>query len=122
MAQDQNDILDSELTRHQTEIALKKAWNGYELSNKENNLQGKKYYAWKIYKLQRELGVLATPFKELKMLALEFYRKNRELFNNEVIEGEKVLKVMLETGYMPDKPIRTKKVNDSESNGAAGLL
>jgi len=98
MAQDQNDILDSELTRHQTEIALKKAWNGYELSNKENNLQGKKYYAWKIYKLQRELGVLATPFKELKMLALEFYRKNRELFNNEVIEGEKVLKVMMETG------------------------
>ena len=115
MAEDKKDIRDSGFTKHQTEYALKKAKMGYHLSYKESNLQGKKYYAWKLYKLQRELGVLATSFKELKMLALEFYRKNRELFNNEVIEGEKVLKVMMERSYMPDRPIKTKKIKSKNS-------
>ena len=115
MAEDKKDIRDSGFTKHQTEYALKKAKMGYHLSYKENNVEGKKYYAWIIYKLQRELGILAIPLRELKMLALEFYRKNRELFNNEVIEGEKVLKVMMERGYMPDRPIKTKKIKSKNS-------
>jgi hypothetical protein len=108
MAEDKKDIRDSGFTKHQTEYALKKAKMGYHLSYKENNPQGKKYYAWMLYKLHRELGLRATPFKEVKLLALEFYRKNVELLGDE-IRGEKVLKVMMERDYMPDKPIKTKK-------------
>jgi hypothetical protein len=53
---------------------------GYHLSNKENNLEGKKYYAWIIHKLEHELGMRTTPLSEVKMLALEYYRKHPELF------------------------------------------
>jgi hypothetical protein len=104
MVQDKNNILDSGFTRHQTESALKKAQIGYELSNEENNIEGKKYYAWIIYKLQHELRIRVTPFREVKMLALQFFTKNPELFKQDEVEGEKVLKVMLERAYMPDKP------------------
>jgi hypothetical protein len=45
----------------------------------------------------------------MMLLGLEFYSKNAELFGDEV-EGEEVLKVMIEKGYMPDKPIKTKKI------------
>ncbi len=34
------------------------------------------------------------------------------------IKGAEVLKIMMESGYMPDKSIITKKVNDGESNRA----
>ena len=61
MAQERNDILDSGFTRHQTEIALKKARIAYDISKKKNNLEGKKYYAWIIYKLERELGMRVPP-------------------------------------------------------------
>jgi hypothetical protein len=111
MVKDKNNILDSGFTRQQTEIALKKAQIGYDLSNKENNVEGKKHYAWIIYKLQRELRIRATPFREVKMLALQFFTKNPELFKQDEIKGEKVLKVMMESGYMPDKPIKMKKMN-----------
>jgi hypothetical protein len=77
------------------------------LSNKENNLQGKKYYAWIIYKLQRELGIRAIPLGEVKMLALQFYANNAQPFKSEV-KGEEILKTMMERAYMPDKPIKTK--------------
>jgi hypothetical protein len=45
------------------------------------------------------------------MLVIDFLLKNRGQSeqNNGGIKRE-VLKVMMETGYMPDKPIRTKKV------------
>jgi hypothetical protein len=72
MVQDKNDILDSGFTRYQNEIALKKARIGYQLSNKQNNPEGKKYYVWVIYKLQRELGMRAISFREVKLLALDF--------------------------------------------------
>ena len=43
--EDENDILDSGLTRHQTEIALKKARMAYEISKKKNMPVNKNYYA-----------------------------------------------------------------------------
>jgi hypothetical protein len=102
---DKNKVLDSGFTRDQTYYALKKARIGYDVSNRENNIEGKKYYAWLIYKRERELGMRAIPLRELKMLALDFYSKNVELFGDE-IRGEKVLKVMMERVYMPDKPVK----------------
>jgi hypothetical protein len=109
MIQDKSNLLDSGFTRQQTEYALKKARIGYDLSNKENNVEGKKYYAWIIYKLERELGIRVVPWGELAALALDFFGKNPKLFKNEV-RGEEVLNVMIEKGYMPDKPIKTKKI------------
>jgi hypothetical protein len=53
--------------------------------------------------------IRATPLREMMLLGLEFYSKNAELFGDEV-EGEEVLKAMIEKGYMPDKPIKTKKI------------
>jgi hypothetical protein len=40
----------------------------------------KKHYACIMHKLERELGMRATPLGEVKMLALEYYRKHPELF------------------------------------------
>jgi hypothetical protein len=51
MIQEPNDILDSGLTRQQTEIALKKARMAYDISNNKNRPAGKNYYACLIYKL-----------------------------------------------------------------------
>jgi photosystem II reaction center protein PsbP len=91
MTQDQNDILDSGLTRrHQTEIALKKAWIGYDISNKKNSQAGKNYHACQIYKLERELGMRTKPLREVKMLALEYYKENPELLKEVEAMGEKV--------------------------------
>jgi hypothetical protein len=80
MIQDPNDILESGLTRHQTEIELKKARMAYDLSSKKNRPAGRKYYALMIYKLERELGMRTRPLREVKLLALEYYRKHPELF------------------------------------------
>jgi hypothetical protein len=74
------DILDSGLTRHQTEIELKKAYREYELSKTKNWPANMKYYALLIYKFERELGKRTRPLREVKMLALEYYRKHRERF------------------------------------------
>jgi hypothetical protein len=71
MAEDKKDIRDSGFTKHQTEYALKKAKMGYHLSYKENNPQGKKYYAWTLYKLHRELGLPLVPLPEVRMLVIQ---------------------------------------------------
>ena len=112
MAENKKDVFDSGFTRQQTHCGLKKAKMGYRLSYKENNPQGKKYYAWIIYKSYRELGLPLLPLPELRMLVLEFLLKNRGLFKqtSSGIKHAEVLKFMMESGYMPDKPIRTKKV------------
>jgi hypothetical protein len=60
--------------------------------------------------LHRELGIPLVPLPEEKMLVLELL-KNRGLFKQQDSSGIKhaeVLKFMMETGYMPDKPIKTK--------------
>ena len=47
------------------------------------------------------------------MLVIDFLLKNRGPFKqqgSDRIKHAEVLKVMMETGYMPNKPIRTKKV------------
>jgi hypothetical protein len=49
---------------------------GYRLSYKENNIQGKKYYAWIIYKSYRELGLPLLPLPEMRMLVTQFLLKN----------------------------------------------
>jgi hypothetical protein len=67
-----------------------------------------------IYKLHRELGIPLVPLPEEKMLVLEFLLKNPGLFKQQGSDGIKyaeVLKFMMESGYMPDKPIKTKKMN-----------
>ena len=100
-------------TIQQGYYVLKKAKVGYHLAYKENNPQGKKYYAWILYKLYRELGIPLVHLPEEKMLVLEFLLKNRGLFKQQGSDGIKdaeVLKFMMETGYMPDKPIRTKNL------------
>ena len=86
---------------------------GYHLSYKENNPQGKKYYAWILYKLHRELGIPLVHLPEEKMLVIQFLLKNPGLFKqqgNGGIKHAEVLKFMIESGYMADKPIRTKKI------------
>jgi hypothetical protein len=110
MAEDKKDVFDSGFTRQQGYYALKKAKFGYHLSYKENNPQGKKYYAWILYKLHRELGIPLVPLPELRMLVIDFLLKNRGLFKEGGGVKNEVLKVMIESGYMPDKPIRTKKI------------
>ncbi len=80
-----------------------------------NHPQGKKYYAWILYKLRRELRIPLVPLPEEKMLVLEFLLKNRGLFKQQGSDGIKVpevLKFMMESGYMPDRPIRTKKIKE----------
>jgi hypothetical protein len=110
VVQVKNDILDSGFTRQQSYYALKKAKMGYHLSYKENNPQGKKYYAWILYKLHRELGIPLVPLPEEKMLVTQFLLKNPGLFKqgSDGIKGAEVLKIMMESGYTPDKPIKTK--------------
>jgi hypothetical protein len=111
MAEDKKDVFDSGFTRQQGYYALKKAKFGYHLSYKENNPQGKKYYAWIIYKLHRELEIPLIPLPELRMLFIQFLLKNPRLFKQDGgIKHAEVLKVMMESGYMPDKPIKMKKI------------
>ena len=51
------------------------------------------------------------PLPEVKMLVTQFLLKNPGLFKQDGgIKDAEVLKVMMESGYMPDKPIRTKKI------------
>jgi hypothetical protein len=111
MAEDKKDVFDSGFTRQQGYYALKKAKMGYHLSYKENNPQGKKYYAWILYKLYRELRIPLVPLPEVSMLVTQSLLKNPGLFKQDGgIKDAEVLKVMMESGYMPDKPIRTKKI------------
>jgi hypothetical protein len=113
MAEEKKVVVDSGFTRQQGYCALKKAKMGYHLSYKENNQQGKKYYAWILYKLHRELEIPLVPLPELRMVIIEFLLKNRGLFKQQDSDGIKhagVLKFMMESGYMPDKPIKMKKI------------
>ncbi len=59
--------------------------------------------------MHRELGIPLVPLPEEKMLVLELL-KNRGLFKQQDSSGIKhaEVKFMMETGYMPDKPIKTK--------------
>jgi hypothetical protein len=49
---------------------------------------------------------------EVRMLVIQFLLKNPELFKQDGsgTKHSEVLKFMMETGYMPDKPIRTKEI------------
>ena len=106
MAEDNKDVVDSRFTRQQGYYALKKAKMGYYLSYEENNPQGKKYYAWILYKLHCE--------PELNAVVTQFLLRNPGLFKqgNDGIKVPEVLKFMMESGYMPDKPIKTKKIKE----------
>ena len=113
MAEDMNDVFDSGFTREQRYCALKKAKLGYHLSYKENNPQAKKYYAWIIYKLYRELGIPLVPLPELSAVVTQFLLENPGLFKQQCNSGIKVpevLKFMIKSGYVPDKPIKIKKI------------
>jgi hypothetical protein len=58
-------------------------------------------------------------FRDLKMLALEFYNNNPELFKQGV-EGEEVLKTMIEKGYTFGK--RYMKEEDQERRELSSTL
>jgi hypothetical protein len=118
MAQDRNDIVDSGLTRYQTEIALKKAWNGYELSNKKNSQAWKNYYACQIYKLERKLGMRTPPLREVKMLALEYYKEKPELLKEIEAPGERVPA----KDCIYDEPIAVSKQDNNNNNNANFLI
>jgi hypothetical protein len=77
---------------------LKKAWMAYKMSESKNDLKGKQYYAGVIQNLEREQGKTVTQFHELKILALEYYSKNAEVFKDGVT-GEEILKKMTENRY-----------------------
>jgi hypothetical protein len=66
--------------------------------------------------LHCELGIHLLPLPELRMLVIDLL-KNRGLFKQQDGGGIKreVLKVMMERGYMPDQPIKTKKVKSKNS-------
>jgi hypothetical protein len=68
------------------------------------------YYGWIIYKLHRELGIPLVPLPEVSMLVTQFLLQNPGLFRQGSggIKGAEVLKIMMESGYTPDKPIKTK--------------
>ena len=113
MAEVKKDVFDSGFTRQQGYCALKKAKLGYHLSYKENNPQAKKYYAWILYKLHHELGIPLVPLPELSAVVTQFLLENPGLFKQQGSSGIKVpevLKFMMESGYMPDKPIKQSKV------------
>jgi hypothetical protein len=63
----------------QTTNELRKVWIGYSISDKNNGIERKQYYAAVIQKLERDLGKTVTPFRELKMFALKYYSDNAEL-------------------------------------------
>jgi hypothetical protein len=71
------------------------------LAYKENNPEGKKYYAWLFYKLHRELGIPLLPLPEDGRLFKQ---------GSDAIKHAEVLKSMMKSGYTPDKPIKSKKV------------
>ena len=108
MLPDKNKIFDSGYARDQTYYALKKANLGYHYSNRDKNEEGKKFYAWTIYKLEHELGLPSKPLRELDFLALEFYSKNPQLFKGEAT-GEEVLDKMIEMGYTCGKRYEKKE-------------
>jgi hypothetical protein len=63
--------------------------------------------------LHRELGIPLVPLPEVSMLITQFLLKNPGLFK-QAVKVEEVLRVMMESGYMPDKPIKTKKIKVKE--------
>ena len=67
-------MLNSGFSEDPSTKALKKAWVAYSISDKNNDIERKQYYAAVIQKLERELGKTITPFRELKMLGLKYYR------------------------------------------------
>jgi hypothetical protein len=67
--------------------------------------------------MHRELGIPLVPLPEEEMLVIQFLLKHPGLFKqgNDGIKHAEVLKFMMESGYTPDKPIRTKKVKIKNS-------
>jgi hypothetical protein len=62
--------------------------------------------------LHCELGIPLVPLPELNAVVTQFLSRNPGLFKqgNDGIKVPEVLKFMMESGYTPDKPIKTKKV------------
>lgn len=101
-------MFDSRSYEGQTERALVRAWEAYRISDKKNDFERRRYYASVIQKLEQKLGKTVTPFRELKICALEFYNNNPQLFKDcdgQEITGEKVLKIMMENGYQKDEHV-----------------
>jgi len=51
--------------------ALKKAWKGYKIAHAKGDLDKKAHYAWLVNKLQGELGLKITRFRDFP----EFYEE-----------------------------------------------
>ena len=86
-------LLDSGFYEDQTHGALQKAWVAYMISSKKADLERKRYYAAVIQKLEHELGKTVTPFPELRLMALDYYERNRDSLPDDM-SGDEVLEFM----------------------------
>ena len=89
-------MLESGFYEDQTHGALQKAWVAYVISSKKDDLERKEYYAAVIKKLEHELGKTVTDFPELRLMALDYYERNRDSFPED-LSGEEVLELMRES-------------------------
>jgi hypothetical protein len=79
-------LLDSFFYDSQTWGALHKAWKGYVIAKNKHEYDRMEYYASVIQKLQNELGLPVSSFRNIGLSALKFYSSkcsNRECINNE---------------------------------------
>jgi hypothetical protein len=86
-------LLDSGFYEDQIHGALQKAWFAYVISCNKDDLERKEYYAAVIQKLQHELGKTETDFPELRLMALDYYKENRDSLPED-LSGEEVLELM----------------------------
>lgn len=89
-------VLESGYTRDQTYGALCKAWVAYIISDKNDDLDRKEYYAAVIQKLELELGMTVRSFPELNLMGLDFYIKNLKDTekDDQDLTGEQVMELM----------------------------
>jgi hypothetical protein len=86
-------LLDSGFYEDQTHGALAKAWVAYVISSKNADLERKEYYAAVIQKLEHELAKTVTDFPELRLMALDYYERNRDSLPED-LSGDEVLELM----------------------------
>jgi hypothetical protein len=92
------EYLPSGFSVDQTWGGLIKAWVALTISDKEGDIERKKYYAAVIQKLQNELGLTITSFPELQLMVLDFFERNQDADSmSDYMTGEELLKIMLES-------------------------
>ena len=65
-------ICPSGYTRNQGWIALYKAWIGFVAKKREGDIEGMRYYAMGVQRIEKDLGISIYPFHDLKLAAVEY--------------------------------------------------